>query len=77
MMELQDLFGFAKAVKAVTSALVVSDLKPCNTRFMRVKAQPDAWFRRHKVAFHRMKNGRWEMNAVDAADGASGEADVG
>ena len=60
-------FGVAEVVQAFVGLF---DMKPCNTRFKRIKATPDAWFKRRKVAVHRMENGKFEINPLDPSEGA-------
>ena len=64
MNELLTLEG-GRLARAVLSALRIPDLEPCNTRIIKRKATPNAWFRRVKCAVHRLPDGKWEMNPVD------------
>lgn len=63
-----DLLGVGRIVRDALSVFRVTDLKPCNTRFLRRKAKPDSWFRTRKVAVHRSPKGKWEMDPVDPID---------
>ena len=66
--EFSDVLGLAKLLNAVRDIFKVSDLQPCNTRILRVKADQTAWFRRRLIAVHRMHDGKWEANPLDPED---------
>ena len=51
--------------KKLLPSAKVSDLKPCNTRFMPRKAKPNAWFRRQLCAVHRLPNGKFALDPID------------
>lgn len=73
--ELSDMLGLGKTLRAIRDIFRTSDLKPCNTRFLKVKASSDARFRTKKVAVHRMHDGKWEANPLDPEELAPQEPD--
>ena len=66
---LQDLAGLGKLASAIAGTvrafLEMRDLKPCNTRIVKIKASPSARFRRRKIAVHRDHNGKFDIANLD------------